>query len=240
MVINFLVRLRTALVYGALLISSFYLGPVYFSGLVVAGLIYILVFEFPKITKNNSLFWLLTPIYPVLPAILIILLNQALNYRNLLVFLFIFTSIFDTGAYLVGRKFGKHKLSPLSPQKTWEGVWGGVLFTLFTLIYCFRRSGALSFINFNNNSFICENLINLFIVNSSVTNLGWLLILTTVISFLCVTGDLFESWLKRQAGLKDTSNLLPGHGGLLDRLDTVFFSAYFFYIYKTQLAKLLL
>lgn len=240
MVRNFLIRLRTALIYGALLISSFYLGPIYFSGLVVAGLIYILVFEFPKLTKNNHLIWLLVPVYPVLPAILIILLNQDLNYRNLLIFLFIFTSVFDTGAYLVGRKFGKYKLSPLSPQKTWEGVFGGVLFTLFTLIYCFIRSSALSFNYFNNSSSMLENLINLLIVNSSITNLGWLLILTTVISFLCVTGDLFESWLKRQAGLKDSSNLLPGHGGLLDRLDTVFFCVYFFYIFRTQLAKLLL
>ena len=240
MVINFLTRLRTALIYGALLVSSFYLGPIYFSGLVVIGLSYILICEFPKIIKNNSLLWLLVPIYPVLPAILIILLNQDLNYRNLLIYLFIFTSIFDTGAYLVGRKFGKYKLSPLSPQKTWEGVFGGVLLTLLTLVYCFIRSSALSFNNFNNSSSTIENLANLFIVNSTVTNFGWLLILTIIISFLCVTGDLFESWLKRQAGLKDSSNLLPGHGGLLDRLDTVFFCVYFFYIFRTQLAKLLL
>ena len=215
--INFLTRLRTALIYGALLISSFYLGPIYFSGLVVIGLSYILICEFPKITKNNSLLWLLVPIYPVLPAILIILLNQDLNYRNLLIYLFIFTSVFDTGAYLVGRRFGKHKLSPLSPQKTWEGVMGGILFIGVALSYCFIYSGALN-----------------------LNNLSWFLILIIVISFLCVTGDLFESWLKRQADLKDSSNLLPGHGGLLDRLDTVFFGAYFFYVYKTQLAKLLL
>jgi phosphatidate cytidylyltransferase len=217
MVTNFLIRLRTALVYGALLISSFYLGPVYFSGLVIAGLIYILVLEFPKITKNNSLLWLLVPIYPVLPAILLILLNQDLSYRNLLIYLFVFTSIFDTGAYLVGRKFGKHKLSLLSPQKTWEGVYGGILFTGLALSYCFIRLGALN-----------------------LNNLNGLLSLTIIISFLCVTGDLFESWLKRQAGLKDSSNLLPGHGGLLDRLDTVFFGAYFFYVFRSQLAKLLL
>lgn len=218
MVLNFLIRLRTAIIYGALLISSFYLAPVYFTSLVVAGLIYILIFEFPKITKKNSLFWLLTPIYPILPAILIILLNQDLNYRNLLIYLFVFTSIFDTGAYLIGRKFGKHKLSPLSPQKTWEGVVGGVCFTLLTLIYCFIHPNTL---NFNNY-------------------LIWLLILTIVISFLCVTGDLFESWLKRQAGLKDSSDLLPGHGGLLDRLDTVLFCAYLLYYYRAQLAEILL
>ncbi len=224
MVINFLTRLRTALIYGALLVSSFYLGPIYFSGLVVIGLSYILICEFPKIIKNNSLLWLLVPIYPVLPAILIILLNQDLNYRNLLIYLFIFTSVFDTGAYLVGRRFGKRKLSPLSPQKTWEGVAGGVCFTLVAVLLSLWRSGYLSSLDLEDYNW---------------EDFGWLAGLTLVISVLCVIGDLFESWLKRQANLKDSSNLLPGHGGLLDRLDTVFFSTYFFYIFRIQLVKLL-
>lgn len=107
----------------------------------------------------------------------------------------------DISAYFAGRRFGKHKLAPaISPGKTWEGVAGAVL---GVLIY-----GAIVL----NYSPLAGSL------PLAWPWLGLLLILLTAVS---VMGDLFESLLKRQAGIKDSSNLLPGHGGVLDRIDAL-------------------
>jgi phosphatidate cytidylyltransferase len=106
----------------------------------------------------------------------------------------------DTAAYFFGKRFGKHQLSPrLSPKKTWEGFWAGVLFgTIGTagLAVLWHNLGgpALAF---------------------------WQgLLLGAVISTLTTLGDLGESMFKRQAGVKDSSNLMPGHGGIFDRMDS--------------------
>lgn len=105
----------------------------------------------------------------------------------------------DTGAYFFGRIFGRHKLAPsISPGKTWEGaVGGGLAVIVYGLTFSSRLPAALS-----------DNFVLLLSA----------LVLLTVISIM---GDLFESLLKRQAGLKDSSNVLPGHGGVLDRIDSL-------------------
>lgn len=105
----------------------------------------------------------------------------------------------DIGAYFAGRRFGKHKLAPtISPGKTWEGALGG---GVAVLVYGFLLSSKLP-------AALGSNYLLLVVA----------LILLTIISVL---GDLFESLLKRQAGLKDSSNVLPGHGGVLDRIDSL-------------------
>jgi phosphatidate cytidylyltransferase len=107
----------------------------------------------------------------------------------------------DISAYFAGRAFGKHKLAPtISPGKTWEGVAGAVV---GVLIY---GGIVISFSPLKDKLPLSPPLIVL------------LLILLTAVS---VMGDLFESLLKRQAGIKDSSNLLPGHGGVLDRIDAL-------------------
>lgn len=107
----------------------------------------------------------------------------------------------DIAAYFAGRAFGRHKLAPtISPGKTWEGVAGavaGVLAYGTVLIAATPLGARLSF---------------------SLPVLAALLLLLTAVS---VMGDLFESLLKRQAGIKDSSGLLPGHGGVLDRIDAL-------------------
>ncbi len=105
----------------------------------------------------------------------------------------------DIGAYISGRSFGKHKLAPsISPGKTWEGVIGGGLAVLF---YGFMLSPKLP--------------------GTLSSNYLLLLVVLVLLVAISVVGDLFESMLKRQAGLKDSSSVLPGHGGVLDRIDSL-------------------
>jgi phosphatidate cytidylyltransferase len=113
----------------------------------------------------------------------------------------------DVGAYFVGKKFGRKKLAPaLSPGKTIEGFLGGMLLVL--LLACL---GAIyTDLGMNYFSWLREQL-------------GWLGLISIALAggFFSVMGDLFESQLKRLAGVKDSSNLLPGHGGFLDRIDAL-------------------
>lgn len=110
----------------------------------------------------------------------------------------------DTGAYLVGCSIGKHKMFPrLSPKKSWEGFFGGLLFNIgaaFIFFYCFHLD-QFEFI-------------------SNVQ--GWIFIGICVTVFATL-GDLFESMLKRSLGIKDFGNIIPGHGGILDRIDSLLF-----------------
>ncbi|MEO6921180.1 MAG: phosphatidate cytidylyltransferase [Collimonas sp.] len=113
----------------------------------------------------------------------------------------------DIGAYFSGKAFGRHKLAPsISPGKSWEGAVGGWILVLL-MTAGFSLTPALA------NTFPMRLL----------ATWGWagLLAVMTVIVAASVAGDLFESMLKRRAGIKDSSNLLPGHGGVLDRVDAL-------------------
>lgn len=107
--------------------------------------------------------------------------------------------IADSAAYFAGRRFGKHKLAPaISPGKTWEGVAGAFLgVTLYGVAWAGWDGSAIPF-----RSGMPAGILLL-----------WLL------TAFSVFGDLFESWMKRVAGIKDSGRLLPGHGGVLDRID---------------------
>ncbi|WP_296948931.1 phosphatidate cytidylyltransferase [uncultured Massilia sp.] len=115
----------------------------------------------------------------------------------------------DIGAYFAGKAFGKRKLAPsISPGKSWEGAIGGGIAVLVL--------GALSV------AFGGPALANTFAVRVQ-HSYGWgvLLLVLAVMVAASIVGDLFESQLKRRAGMKDSSNLLPGHGGVLDRIDAL-------------------
>lgn len=106
----------------------------------------------------------------------------------------------DIGAYFAGRAFGKHKLAALvSPNKTWEGFAGGQVAACAVLWLVLTTHG-----------------IELTLLQGVLVTLG-----TVLLAAASVVGDLFESMLKRQAGVKDSGTLLPGHGGVLDRLDSL-------------------
>lgn len=116
--------------------------------------------------------------------------------------------ISDISAYFAGRLFGKHKLAPgISPGKTWEGVLGAMVLTLGVGV-------VLGYAEFSG----VPNFYALVFHRAGL--LGGLLILVAMVA-LGIVGDLYESLLKRRAGVKDSSHLLPGHGGILDRIDAL-------------------
>jgi phosphatidate cytidylyltransferase len=111
------------------------------------------------------------------------------------------------GAYFSGKAFGKRKLAPsISPGKSWEGVIGGWCAVLLA------AAGSL-YLPFSQDTFAAGLLAS--------WGWGWTVLALTLIVAASVVGDLFESQLKRRAGMKDSSNLLPGHGGVLDRIDAL-------------------
>lgn len=117
----------------------------------------------------------------------------------------------DVFAYIAGRTLGKRKLAPsISPGKSWEGVWGGMLgVLLIASVWVWLDQGALRGQVPSLYTYIAQQ--------------GWLLLVIALL-FMCsmsVVGDLVESLVKRSAGAKDSSNLLPGHGGVLDRVDAL-------------------
>jgi phosphatidate cytidylyltransferase len=110
--------------------------------------------------------------------------------------------IADSAAYFTGRRFGKHKLAPtISPGKTWEGVAGAAVMLVIYIAIVLSVMHSASFDAW-----------------------AWLLpiaILGALMLYLSIMGDLFESWIKRVAGAKDSGSILPGHGGVLDRIDAL-------------------
>tara|TARA_Y100001954_G_scaffold15887_1_gene14905 strand:- start:1440 stop:2051 length:612 start_codon:yes stop_codon:yes gene_type:complete len=125
-----------------------------------------------------------------------------------LLFIFILTWTFDTFAYLFGKKFGKSKIMPtVSPKKSWEGFIGGLVSTIVASIILFK--------------------INFF---SDQVNLLILISIGIILPFTATLGDFLESYFKRQAGVKDSGNIIPGHGGMLDRMDAFMITIPIIYI----------
>lgn len=128
-----------------------------------------------------------------------------------LLFIFILTWTFDTFAYLFGVKFGKHKIMPsISPKKSWEGFAGGYF---LTLIAAYITSKYFSEIDFQ-----------------------FAIITALILPFTATLGDFIASHFKRQAGVKDSGNFIPGHGGMLDRIDAFMITIPVLYI-LTRLLK---
>lgn len=115
--------------------------------------------------------------------------------------------IADTAAYFAGRAFGRRKLAPhISPGKTWAGVFGAILAVLLLALVVWLVAPSARI--YPNDLFAAVGPV-------------WALLLLAVLVGLSIVGDLFESLLKRQAGVKDSGQLLPGHGGILDRVDAM-------------------
>ncbi len=145
---------------------------------------------------------LLGPIYTAVPLALLYHLGFVFGTYEPLTIIGFFVLVWsnDTGAYLVGVSMGKHKLyERISPKKTWEGFIGGILFTFVAAFFIHQYTGLGS--------------------------LALWMVAGLIVGLFGTTGDLIESMLKRNVDIKDSGNILPGHGGVLDRFDAVLFAA---------------
>ena len=138
---------------------------------------------------------------------LVLIANYYNDYNpNILLGSFILVWVNDSFAYLVGKNLGKQKLFEIiSPKKTVEGFMGGLFFSCIASYFISTFTETLTFTS-------------------------WL-ILAIIISVFGTLGDLIESKFKRQANVKDSGAIMPGHGGLLDRLDSIIFAAPFIYLF---------
>ena len=151
-------------------------------------------YEWRQITRGWGTGWAVGGfVYAVLPALAVLWVRERDSHGlDLLLWVLIVTWSTDIGAYFVGRAFGKKKLAPsISPGKTVAGLYGGIAAALLlgSIWALFRGLGPA------------------------------LIVLAPIFAATAQAGDLFESWMKRRAGVKDSGHWLPGHGGILDRLD---------------------
>lgn len=155
---------------------------------------------------RNFEYKLLRPfLYPVSGMLFILVLYKSYGITAM-AWLLIVVAFTDVGAFFSGKTFGKHQFSPTSPNKTWEGVISGVIVA---------TAAGVGFAYYYERTYQEEFLVE------------WqtALIVSLVTSIASIYGDLFESFLKRRAGVKDSGSILPGHGGVLDRIDGYLFGA---------------
>jgi phosphatidate cytidylyltransferase len=172
------------------------------------------LFDKRKNGFKNSMITIAGIIYIALPYSLLSFLIYPGNnsgsqfYPWVLMGIFLIIWIYDSMAYVFGSMLGKHKICVrISPKKSWEGLIGGTVFAVITGIVNSLFFDELSLIN-------------------------WVVIALLIVAF-GTSGDFFESKLKREAGVKDSGNILPGHGGMLDRFDTMLFAAPVIFVWIT-------
>ncbi|WP_024955059.1 phosphatidate cytidylyltransferase [Sulfurospirillum arcachonense] len=140
-------------------------------------------------------------LYPSISMLFLLTLYKDFG-MSILIWLVVVVASTDTGAYFVGKSIGKTPFSPTSPNKTWEGVVGGIFIAT-----------------------IAGTFIGMVFYPVEIA-----LVTSLLVSASSVWGDLFESYLKREAGVKDSGTIFPGHGGFLDRLDGYLFAVIFMFV----------
>lgn len=169
------------------------------SGLFLAFLLPTVLYHDRDKYSINDAFYLMGGIF-FLAVSMILLINVRAHSLAMLIYLILITTMTDTFAYLTGMLIGKHKLlESISPKKTWEGTIGGTMFGTFisTVFY-------------------------VTVINPEI-NLVIIILVSVFLSLVGGLGDLVFSAIKRYYGKKDFSNIMPGHGGILDRLDSIIF-----------------
>lgn len=206
-------------IFGILLVPVFFVGEMIVNGygwlfavglMIISLAVNLIVYFKGEKQKDRLLFTFINALYPSVFILLMTLCNglpQARGFIALLL-LFVVSACADVLAYYVGMLLKGPKLCPtLSPKKTWAGAIGGLF------------GGAIG------------SLLIYFVFAKSLGILNWwlFLIIGVVGAILSIFGDLFESFLKRRIGIKDIGNIMPGHGGVLDRIDGLSFITLFVY-----------
>jgi phosphatidate cytidylyltransferase len=209
---NFIKRLVSSIVILPILFLIIYFGNIFFLSMLIIIAI-ISFYELKNISFNNLIF-----IFSLL--ILTLFLYSSWELRNLqngfyLILFVLFICIFtDIGGYLFGKTFKGPKISSISPNKTYSGMVGSFLLPIIVIFF---------FLTSNSNFEIYDKIIFIYNLNLSFT--------IFFISLVSQLGDFMISYLKRKSNKKDTGNIIPGHGGLLDRIDGIIFATIFYNLF---------
>ena len=169
-------------------------------------------YEWIKInSNNNSFFSILGVVFLLVVCFLaFILRGEAFEDTILFIYIILISISSDIGGYIFGKLFKGYKLTSISPNKTYSGVLGSLTFSFIPIV-------VYNFIGFQNNLFLL-NFNNVLII--------------LLLSMVSQVGDITVSYFKRKNKIKDTGNILPGHGGLLDRIDGILFVIFIFGLIK--------
>jgi len=198
----------------ALFVTS-YLGFKAEGVILLAGIILICSAEVFRAKHNplNSVVSVFGLFYAAVPFLL---LTKIIYYGqfNYIIYIFILIWTCDSMAFFGGKFLGKHKLSAISPKKTWEGSVTGLVFTLIaSYLFYYFSDGKLTLVD--------------------------AIVLGLIIGIFSQIGDLFESLFKRKLNVKDSSHIIPGHGGVLDRFDSLIFVSPLIFIYLTYFKNII-
>jgi len=208
---NFIKRIISSIVILPIAIISIYLGnSIFFISLIL--ITFISFYELKDISKNNYIF--------LFSSLIILIffysaweLRQAPNGFFLVLFV-LFVSVFtDIGGYIFGKILKGPKISQISPNKTYTGMVGSFLLPMLLIYF---------FLNHDSNKDIYDKVVYLHNFN--------LLLTIFIVSLVSQIGDFVISYLKRKSKKKDTGKIIPGHGGLLDRIDGIIFATIFYYL----------
>ncbi|NDF12962.1 MAG: phosphatidate cytidylyltransferase [Proteobacteria bacterium] len=219
---NFVSRTLSAVVLTPIALAAIYYGGTYYKILILiaAG---ISLFELKNMIlkdipyreyKEHKGWIIFSFFYVLIPAYSLIYLRNFDPVYGFQATVWMFVSVWctDVGGYIFGRLIGGPKLIPaLSPKKTWAGLIGAILLSVvfgyyFGLWFTTRPQGSGPF-------------------DGDVEVAKWFMVFSGLVTVVAQAGDFFESWIKRTFGVKDSGNLIPGHGGLLDRIDGLLFVA---------------
>lgn len=199
-----LTRILSAIVLIPLLIALIWWAPAQVFVVVLWVVFAVAMGELRKLVALKWYAWL-AAVYLVVPFALLTLLRRDFGPASFMILAGVIV-ISDSAQYFTGRAFGRHRLAPvISPKKTVEGAFGGLVF------------GSLAAI-------ALARVWPVGLSDMAMLAAGF------AMSIAGIVGDLFESWLKRRAGKKDSGNLIPGHGGILDRIDSWLFAAPVFWL----------
>jgi phosphatidate cytidylyltransferase len=171
-------------------------------------------------------------VYIAVPMAMLVQLRQQWAGAFWLLYLLLVVWAGDIFAYFVGRSVGRHLMAPrISPKKTWEGAAASLAASLVVGILLFSR--ALQISSFLLRAGLIQRRDGLFGLEKP--ELWPIILLTIIVNIAAQLGDLVESLIKRGAGAKDSGTILPGHGGMLDRIDALLFAAPVLWFYATAL-----
>lgn len=205
-------RVLSALVLLPLLLALIFWAPDRVFAIVITAAAVIAAMELRRLVPDSAAFVAMLVIYVVFPISLLQIIREGYGPGALMTMIGLIV-VSDSAQYYTGRAFGRRKLAPvISPKKTVEGAIGGAVFgTIAGVAFAHYWVPAIPMV--------------------------WAAVMALLMAVAGMAGDLFESALKRRVGLKDSGNLIPGHGGILDRIDSWLFAAPVFWVFLKLFAQ---